>query len=258
MGADLSSTADYTEFCLTSTMLRGEFRVSEPKSLVLLAWPCSKLFSDQNKPKTILFCTDIISYCPFPLVWQTWSTWAKHLLPHQHLPPAPPGAQFSAPDRPPPPPLLEPWSHSWLLRLPHTPPSSRYAHVPPHGFPFHFTELKCQKPVRHMVLSCVANKRSCHLSHVEALPYYPEFFLLHPEKNALWNYLDIDNYQYHVERNCVCVRAYLCPTVCSPMDYSLPGSSVHRILQARVPVWADMLFSRGCSRPRDQPESPVL
>ena len=29
----------------------------------------------------------------------------------------------------------------------------------------------------------------------------------------------------------------LCPTLCDPMDYSLPGSSVHRNLQARIPQW---------------------
>ena len=30
----------------------------------------------------------------------------------------------------------------------------------------------------------------------------------------------------------LCVRAQLCTTLCSPMNYSLPGSSVHGILQA--------------------------
>ena len=79
-----------------------------------------------------------------------------------------------------------------------------------------------------------------------------KFFPLHPEKKPFRNYLDIDNYQYHVEGNSVCGHAYLCLTVCSPMGYSLPGSSVHRILQARIPVWVDTLFSRGCSQPRDQ------
>ena len=37
---------------------------------------------------------------------------------------------------------------------------------------------------------------------------------------------------------CVCVCVHLvtqsCLTLCDPMDYSLPGSSVHRILQARI------------------------
>ena len=29
----------------------------------------------------------------------------------------------------------------------------------------------------------------------------------------------------------------LCPTLCSPMDYSPPGSSVHGILQVRILEW---------------------
>ena len=43
-----------------------------------------------------------------------------------------------------------------------------------------------------------------------------------------------------------------CPTLCSPMDCSLPGSSVHGILQARILEWVASPFSRGCSQPRDQ------
>ena len=44
----------------------------------------------------------------------------------------------------------------------------------------------------------------------------------------------------------------LCPTLCDPMDYNLPGSSVHGILQARILKWAAMPSSRGSPRPRDQ------
>ena len=34
---------------------------------------------------------------------------------------------------------------------------------------------------------------------------------------------------------CVCVLVtQLCPTLCNPMDWGLPGSSVHGILQARI------------------------
>ena len=43
-----------------------------------------------------------------------------------------------------------------------------------------------------------------------------------------------------------------CPTLCSAMDCSLPGSSVHGILQARILEWVSMSSSRGSSRPRDQ------
>ena len=34
-----------------------------------------------------------------------------------------------------------------------------------------------------------------------------------------------------------------CPTLCDPMDWSLPGSSVHRIFQARVLEWGAIAFS---------------
>ena len=35
----------------------------------------------------------------------------------------------------------------------------------------------------------------------------------------------------------------LCPTLCSPIDCSLPGSSVHGIFQARVLEWGAIVFS---------------
>ena len=54
--------------------------------------------------------------------------------------------------------------------------------------------------------------------------------------------------------------AQLCPTLCYPMDHSLPGSSVHGIFQARVLEWIfqarvlewiEVSFSRRSSQPRD-------
>ena len=41
-------------------------------------------------------------------------------------------------------------------------------------------------------------------------------------------------------------------TLCDPMNCSLPGSSVHGIIQARTLEWVDFPFSRGSSWPRDQ------
>ena len=43
-----------------------------------------------------------------------------------------------------------------------------------------------------------------------------------------------------------------CPTLCDPIDCSLPGSSVHGLLQATVQEWVVISFSRGSSQPRDQ------
>ena len=38
-----------------------------------------------------------------------------------------------------------------------------------------------------------------------------------------------------------------CPALCDPVDCSPPGSSVHRILQARILEWVAISFSRGSS-----------
>ena len=45
--------------------------------------------------------------------------------------------------------------------------------------------------------------------------------------------------------------AQSCPTLCNPMNCSLPGSSVHGILQARILEWVAIPFSKGSSQPRD-------
>ena len=44
----------------------------------------------------------------------------------------------------------------------------------------------------------------------------------------------------------------LYPTLCDSMDSSLPGSSAHGILQARILAWVTIPFSRGSFQPRDR------
>ena len=53
--------------------------------------------------------------------------------------------------------------------------------------------------------------------------------------------------------------AQSCPTLCNPMDSSippqssnLPGASIHGIFQARVLEWVAISFSRGSSWPKDR------
>ena len=55
---------------------------------------------------------------------------------------------------------------------------------------------------------------------------------------------------YHFLLQCMKVKsesevAQSCPTLSDPMDCSLPGSSVHRIFQARVLDWGAIAFSQG-------------
>ena len=48
------------------------------------------------------------------------------------------------------------------------------------------------------------------------------------------------------------------PTLCDPMDRSMPGSSVHGILQARILEWVAIPFSRDLPNPAIKPRSPAL
>ena len=47
-------------------------------------------------------------------------------------------------------------------------------------------------------------------------------------------------------------------TLCDPMDSSLPVSSVHGILQARILEWVAIPFSRDLLNPGIEPRSPAL
>ena len=56
----------------------------------------------------------------------------------------------------------------------------------------------------------------------------------------------------------LCLVTQSCLTLRNPMNCSLPGSSVHGILQARILEWFAMPSSRGSSQPRIEPRSPAL
>ena len=77
--------------------------------------------------------------------------------------------------------------------------------------------------------------------------YYPHFckVLLHCNGSSVaWNTFP-----------CTCVCAKLLQswqTLFDPLDCSLPGSSIHGILQARILEWVAMSSSWGSSRPRDR------
>ena len=79
---------------------------------------------------------------------------------------------------------------------------------------------------------------------------FPDFSLLfYPRQTGSQNNargMDSKNSQHEHE------VAQSCPTLYYPMDYSLPGSSVHGIFQAIVLEWIAISFSRGSSQPRDQ------
>ena len=51
----------------------------------------------------------------------------------------------------------------------------------------------------------------------------------------------------------VCIGAQSCLTLCDPMDYSPPGSSVHGTLRAGILEWGAIPSSRGSSHPGIKP-----
>ena len=59
---------------------------------------------------------------------------------------------------------------------------------------------------------------------------------------------------HKVSINTFCLKvsevAQSCPTLCGPIDCSLPGPSVHGIFQARILEWVVMSFFRRSSWPR--------
>ena len=52
--------------------------------------------------------------------------------------------------------------------------------------------------------------------------------------------------------------AQLCPALCDPMDYSLRGSSIHGIFQARVLEWVAISCPGDLPDPGIEPVSPSL
>ena len=64
--------------------------------------------------------------------------------------------------------------------------------------------------------------------------------------NIIWHHLYVESKESESE------VAQSCLTLFDPVDCSLPGSSIHGILQARILEWVAISFSRGSSRPRYQ------
>ena len=62
---------------------------------------------------------------------------------------------------------------------------------------------------------------------------------------------------FHLEGEREREVAQSCPTLCDPMDCSLPGSFVHGISQAIVLEWIAISFSRDLPNPGIKPGSPA-
>ena len=77
---------------------------------------------------------------------------------------------------------------------------------------------------------------------------------LEKKTNSMCSIPENDNILDHqFKKLTVCAKLLRsCSTLCSPMDCSLPGSSVHEIFQARILEWIAIPFSRGSSPCRNR------
>ena len=105
--------------------------------------------------------------------------------------------------------------------------------------------------------TCMAGSTACTCNTEPCLPWRPS-----PDTHLMdaSHHCSLFQFPYQLQSThqnlsffCLLVKAtQSCPTLCDPMDYNLPGSSVHGILQARMMEWVTIPFSMGSSWPRDQ------
>ena len=116
-------------------------------------------------------------------------------------------------------------------------------------FPVHLRLYLCL----HLYMSCLQEGPQCHCMELK-LRWLPQkspmplsFFCF------LFFFIAVIDMNDTARDMCVCHSVtQLCPTLCDPMDCSLPGSFVHAVSQARTLEWVTVSSSIGSSWPRDQ------
>ena len=81
-----------------------------------------------------------------------------------------------------------------------------------------------------------------------SIAYMYHIFFMH---SSVDEHLDCFHVLWKWKKKVKVLVAQSCLILCDPMDCSLPGSSVHGIVQARMLEWEAILFSRGSSWLRD-------
>ena len=94
----------------------------------------------------------------------------------------------------------------------------------------------------------LANKNGCKFSLIPLKSLTHQWWL-----KRIWHFCEqMSNLTVKVKSESEVAQS--CPTLCDPMDCSLPGSSVHRILQTRVLEWVAMPSPGDLPNPAIEPE----
>ena len=72
-----------------------------------------------------------------------------------------------------------------------------------------------------------------------------------PDCDVICHICPVNKFELCLDEKVKVFVSQSCLTLWSPMDYSLPGSSVHGILYVKILEWVAIAFSRVSSQPRD-------
>ena len=93
-------------------------------------------------------------------------------------------------------------------------------------------------------LNHTGHQQNIHFHWVERLIFGILCYFLLLLSNWLYTIIQSEKVKVSVSQSCL--------TLCDPKDGSPPGSSIHRIFQARIVKWVAISFFRGSSQPRGQ------
>ena len=140
-----------------------------------------------------------------------------------------------------PPPSSLPIPSLWVVPV-HQPQASSIVHRTWTGSSFHIRDAQNWNSVTDLARFCSSSSVSVPVFRsVKIWMCFSMLFLAYLTDLCKVN----DSLQHIGEVQVKVTESY--PTLCNPMDYTVPG-----ILQARILEWVAFPFSRGSSQPRDQ------
>ena len=116
-----------------------------------------------------------------------------------------------------------------------------------------FKKIRDTKGTFHAKMGSIKDRNGRDLTEPEDIKRRWQEYTEELYKKDLHDPDNHDGVITHLEPDILeCEVTQSCPTLCNPMDCSLPGSSVHGIFQAIVLEWIAISFSKGSSQPSDR------
>ena len=107
---------------------------------------------------------------------------------------------------------------------------------------------RCQQHLPPLMKFKALPKVTCKLGEGRKHAWFRMIAMAHiDQKGVLYSYKKIYSLSQIHKQYVVCVCGQSYPTLCYPINYNLPSSSVHGIFQARILEWVAISYSKGSS-----------